>query len=121
MANEIRVACELSVANQELTASQSASFQATQATPGAIQVVQNIGTSAEDLVFTGLTAPRWVQLKNLGPTNYVDIGMSDGGTLKSLIRLKAGEACPFPLKPSTTVRAQADTAAIDLSIMALET
>lgn len=121
MANEIRVACELSVDNQQLTATQSASFQANQTTPGAIQVVQNIGTSAEDLVFTGLTAPRWVQLKNLDATNYVDIGMSDGGTLKALIQLRAGESCPFPLKPSTTVRAQANTAPINLSIMALET
>lgn len=121
MADEIRFSCELSVTNGSLTASQSVSDQADQTTPGTIQLVQNIGTTAEDVLFTGLTAPRWMILQNLDATNYVDIGMSDGGTLKALIQLKAGESCKFPLKPSTTVRAQANTAAIDLAIMAAET
>lgn len=121
MANEISFTSELSVANGALNASQSVSSQATQATPGVLQIVQNIGTSVEAISFTGLTAARWVLFENLGPTNYVDIGPDSGGSLIGMIRLKVNECCVLPLKPSTTIKAQANTAAIDLAITALET
>lgn len=120
MADEIRGTVQLSVTNGALSASQDAPSVATQTTPGAIQLVQNIGTASETVAFTGLTAARWVLFQNLGPTNYVDIGPDSTGIV-GLIRLKADESCMFPLKPGVTVKAQANTAAIDLAIMAVET
>jgi hypothetical protein len=120
MANEIHLSAQLSVQNGTLNASQDAPTVADQTTPGVIQIVQNIGTSEETVAFTGLTAARAALFKNLGPTNYVDIGPDSTGMV-GLIRLKAGESCVLTLKPAVTVKAQANTAAIDLAIMAAET
>src|SRR5690349_2165786 len=79
---------------------------------GVYQQTLSIGTSAEDVAF-GDIAPGLVILVNLDDTNYVDFGMSDGGTLKTLGRLYPGDRVPavFMLSPGQTLRMQANTGA----------
>lgn len=120
MANEIRFASELSVTNGGLTAGQSISGSATQTTPGVLQNRQTIATGGSTIAFTGLTAARWIQIKNIDATNFVDIGPDSGG-LVGFARLKAGEDMKLPLKPGVTVKAIADTASVVIELTALET
>jgi hypothetical protein len=120
MANEIRYATELSVTNGGQTASSPVTGQATQTTAGAIQQRQTITTGGATVTFTGLTAARWVQIKNVDATNWVDIGPDSGG-LVGLARLLPGESMALPLKPSTTVKAIANVASVIIEKTALET
>lgn len=120
MAGTINFTVELAVTNGQLTANQSLSTTATQTTPGVLQVVQNIGTSEEAVDLSALTAARFITIKNIDDTNYVELGPDSTGII-DLIQLLPGESCGFPLKPSVTLKAQANTAPVDISIMAAET
>jgi len=77
--------------------------------------VQAIGFAADEVIdVTDVTTPKECYFKNLDATNYVDIGPNNGGAILGLIRLAAGEHCVFPLLPGTVMRAQANTAAVNL-------
>jgi hypothetical protein len=96
-------------------------IQMDQTGAGVYQQTLSIGTSAEDVAF-GDVAPGLVILTNLDPTNYVDFGMSDGGTLKTLGRLYPAEGWPamFMLSPGQTLRMQANTLACNVHVVAYE-
>ena len=63
---------------------------------------------------------RAIAIKNTDPTNYVEIGPDSAGTLIPLIRLLAGESCCLPVKPSITIKAQANTATCVVQMMAVD-
>ena len=84
-------------------------------------VVQNIGTTAEALVLGDIAAANngYVCLRNLDPTNYVDLSLiNDGST--PFARLNPGEFAVFRLTASATYYAKAHTAAINLEVVAVE-
>jgi hypothetical protein len=77
--------------------------------------VQVIGFAADEVIdVTDVTTPKECYFKNLDATNYVDIGPNNSGAMLGLIRLQPGEHCVFPLLPGTVMRAQANTAAVEL-------
>jgi hypothetical protein len=76
--------------------------------------VQNIGTSWEVVSMGDVTAPGWIIVKNIGPTNYVEFSSNSGGT-NPLLKLKVDEFEVFRLT-GTTLYARANTAAVDLDI-----
>lgn len=119
MANEITVGCVLRCTNGAFSFNLSKTKQVTQSTiggggPGFV----TIGTSEENISF-GDGTPGYIFMQNLDSTNYVSFGMNDGGTIKKLIRLRAGEIALFPLESGTTIRAQANTASVNCYIAGL--
>lgn len=121
MANEINIQAALRLVNGPLNANQTIQDTADQTTAGALQNKQTIATGGSTISFSGLTAARWVCIQNTDAANYVDIGPDSGGSLVGMIRLKAGECCILPLKPSTTIKAIANTSAVVIALLALET
>jgi hypothetical protein len=86
------------------------------------QGVQNIGTSAEalDLGDIAIANVGWCVMKNLDSTNFVRIG---DNTPAYLLRLNAGETCVFRFDQSivTGIKLIADTAAVDVQYLLIET
>jgi hypothetical protein len=122
MANEITLALGLQLINGSLRAQfPQVSSQYTQTTSGLSDQVLSIGTSEENVAFGDIATPGLVVLHNLDSTNYVSYGMSDGGTMKTLGKLSAGDKHMFRLAGSTTLRMQANTAACKVRVMCLET
>jgi hypothetical protein len=121
MADEIRFGQELTVTNGNQTAEITSSDNADQATVGVIQQKQTVTTGGVTVTFTGLTAARWVMIKNVDATNWVDIGPDSAGSLVGLARLLPGESMQLPLKPSVTVKAIANVASVIIEKTALET
>jgi len=119
--NVITVNASLTVANGNFTA---------RYTSGALQIDQviagggapgfvNIGTSEETVSFGDITTPGYVFIRNLDDTNYVTLGPDSTGMVAA-IKLKAGEVALFRTDDSATWKAQANTAACDLSFYVLE-
>lgn len=122
MANEITLSLGLQLVNGNLRAQfPQVSSQYTQTTSGLSDQVLSIGTSEENVSFTDVTTPGLVVLHNLDSTNYVEYGMSDGGTMKTLGKLAAGDKHLIRLAASTTLRMKANTAACKVRVMCLET
>lgn len=113
MPNEITLNLGLSVRKGFLVHSES---------PGPITVdlngsnaaggVQNIGTSGETLSVTDLSTAGYAFFRNLGPTNFVEIGTGTT-TFVAFARLKAGEAAVMRLGTNAPT-ARANTAAVNL-------
>lgn len=117
-ANEITLTAILEVENGDLyDIFEVRDLARNQTTAASRKFIWSVGTAEEDLVTTDLASPRYLMIRNLDPTNYVDLGMSDAGTMKALARLLAGDILLLPMKPGVTVRAQANTAACKLFCM----
>jgi hypothetical protein len=120
MADEITTYCSLAVTNGQLSLpGVGGSIKVDQTTargggPGAV----TIGTSEEAISF-GDIGPGYIYMRNLDDTNYIEFGPESGGSMVVCGRLKAGEQCLFRLGGSVTLRAQANTAAVDVLIYAL--
>jgi hypothetical protein len=82
--------------------------------------VVNIGTSEEAISFGDVT-PGWVIMKNLDGTNYVIWGPESGGNMVACGRLSPGMVALLRLAPGVTLRMQANTAACDVLIEAINT
>lgn len=122
MANEISSTVGLSVVNGNLRIQfPQLTRQYNQTASGLSDQVLSIGTSAEDASFGDVATPGLVVLHNLDSANYVEYGMSDGGTIKKLAKLNAGDVHLIRLAASTTLRLQANTAACKVRILCLET
>ena len=77
--------------------------------------VQSIGTTAEALDVGDVSSNGRLFLRNLDATNYVTFGPDDGGTMKTLGRLKAGgDIAEFRLNSGVTIKLQANTAACNV-------
>ncbi len=121
MSQEITATFTLSVTNGGITGKQQLSIKPDQATKGVLCRSQSIPTSDTVITLTGITAPRWVSIINKDATNFIDIGPTSGGAIVPMIRLKPGEGCPFPIKPTTVLRGQADTGAVVIEVQLIET
>ncbi len=84
------------------------------------QVVQDVSTVEEvlqlgDVPSAGLG---WCWLKNLDPTNFVNVGPAAGDAY--LLKLKALEPAVFRLQLSIVPVVKADTADCDMEVLILE-
>lgn len=79
-----------------------------------------VGTSEEDLSLGDITSGNegYVILQNLDNTNYVTYGPKSGGAMIAFGKIKPGELAILRLKPSVTMRWQADTAAVSVGVRA---
>ena len=113
MANEITLNLKLSVnkgflAHREDPGPITVDLNGSNATGG----VQSIGTTGEALSVTDVSTTGWSYFRNLGPTNYVDLGTGTT-TFVAFARLKAGEATIMRLGTNAPT-ARANTAAVNL-------
>ena len=118
MANEISLNISFAVAKNGASVSGATSANFTMTGDQFISNVQIIGTSSETLVFGDVSTIGFVYVKNLDPTNFVEISVDNGQT-EIIAKLLPGEACLF--KPgTTTVYAKADTASCNVQVVACE-
>lgn len=113
MANEITLNLKMTVEKSYLTHRED---------PGVLNVdmsgsnaaggVQAIGTSGETLSVTDVATPGYAYFRNLGPTNYVEIGTGTTA-FTAFVKLKAGEASILRLG-TTAPTARANTAGVNL-------
>lgn len=90
------------------------------ATGGIDQIVVVNSSASEVISFGSVTTEGWCFLRNLDATNYVQYGPDSGSSLIVFGRIEAGEVAAFRLDPTTTFRAQANTAAVKLQVALLE-
>ena len=117
MANEIQITAGMNCTNGNLSVQVPAStirVDQTTARGGGPASVE-IGTTEESVSFGDVTA-RWVYLRNLDTSNFIEVGFSAG---VYGIKLLAGETALFPLKTTATVYCKADTAACTLQVIGL--
>ncbi len=117
MANEITLNLKMQVSKGFIEYIQnpgalSVTMSGTNATGG----IQNIGTTAETITMGDVSSQGYAYFRNIGTTNYVDIGTGTGGSFVAFARLKAGEACIVRLATAAPT-ARANTAAVDLQYM----
>jgi hypothetical protein len=113
MANEITLQLKMTVAkgflaHREDPGTLLVDMTGTNATGG----VQAIGTTGETLSVTDLGTAGYAYFRNLGPTNFVELGTGTT-TFVAFARLKAGEAAILRLG-TTAPTARANTAAVNL-------
>lgn len=115
MANEITLNARFKLINGNLKPGEViiSNLQVDQAAAEVSMFTQNIGTSEEDVSFTGVTTLGWLLMRNLDGTNYVQWGAKDT-TMKTAGRLEAGEFAFFRVEPGITLRMVANTAACDV-------
>jgi hypothetical protein len=116
MANEITVTARIQVRNGALIDDFTpGNDQVTQTTIGQDSHIQSIGTSEEVVTVASDVATLGVfGFKNLDTTNFVTIGPESGGAMVGFLKLKAGEVAIGRFKTGIVIRAQADTAAVNL-------
>lgn len=120
MANEITSSLYVNCTNgdfNETFSKQNQKFD--QAVLGGNKIVWTVGTSEESFTATDVATNGHCVLMNLDSTNYVDYGMNDGGTMKALGTIEAGEFAYFRMKSGVTLRAQANTASVKLLVFLL--
>ena len=113
MANEITLNLRLSVEkgflrHREEPGTFSVDLNGSNATGG----VQAIGTSGEALSVTDVSTTGYAYFRNLGPTNFVEIGTGTT-TFVAFAKLKAGEAAIMRLATNAPT-ARANTAGVNL-------
>lgn len=96
-------------------------LQVSQTNAKAVHNVQNIGTSAEAIVFGDIAAANYgyAILRNLDQTNFVVVSLANDAT-SPFTRLNAGEHVVLRLTKSATYYAKADTGAVNLEVIAFE-
>lgn len=122
MANEIKVTVNGTVTNGKYSNEfKPGTLSFDQAAVGAHAPVVSVGTSEEDLSIGDVSTPGWLFLRNLDATNYVDYGgKSTGGTMVALGRIKAGDVAVLRMNPSATLRWKANTSAVKVQALLLE-
>lgn len=122
MANEITVVAQLQALKSYLNISQNVTLRADLTGNNFTAQSQSIGHAAHEAIVIGadVGTAGWAFFRNLDATNFVQIGVDVGGTFYPLAKLLPGETAG-PLRLATTsVYAQADTAAVDLFYLILE-
>lgn len=122
MANEISVTSALSVAKTELAMSRSGTkqFDLTAAVPAMSPGIIEVGTSHEALDLGDVAgAGGFCWFQNLGPTNYVELGVDVSATFYPLVRLYPGQATVFALG-TTAPYARANSAAVRMEALILD-
>lgn len=123
MANEIEITTKMVVANGYLKyRDEPGAKYVTQTTGEAYDEVLTRTTSDASLTCGGISTANYgyARFTNLDGTNYVDIGPDSGGAIVPMIRLKAGESSGWMrIKPSVTLRTQANTASCKVRVQML--
>lgn len=122
MANEITLTTRLQLDNGNLKLDRNPGRrQYTQTTARQSSGVQTIGTGAHEALGVGadIGTAGYAFFQNLDATNFVQIGIDDGGTFEPFAKLTAGQIAIVPLN-TKAVYAQADTAAVELEWIILE-
>ncbi len=118
MANEISLSINFAVSKGGASVSGQSNASLTMSGEQFISNVQIIGITNETLVFGDVSTIGYVYCKNLDATNFVTISV-DSAQAQVIAKLLPGEACIF--KPgTTTVNAKADTAPVNLQVVACE-
>lgn len=118
MANEISISATLSASKNGATVTGSGSISISMSGDQFISNVQIVGTSDEEALVVGDVTPTgWFMLKNLDSTNYVVISLDDAGA-NIVATLLAGEFCVC--KPGANLYAKANTAPVNLQVIATE-
>ena len=129
MANEINIQAQLSFQRYSPPLVGSGGLDITQVSTAkcGVSCIQNIGISAEPLglgdVNTGVTSSEglfFLFVKNLGPTNYVEL--STDSFTKIFAKLRVNEFCLVPVaqtyNQAALMYARANTAAVDVLVAA---
>ena len=123
MANEIRVNADLQCENGNFQPRMRVqNLYITQTTLGGTTGVQAIGTAAHEAIDLGdVGTVGLVMFRNLDATNFVEIGIDDGGAFVPIHKLLKGESAgPFRLAAGVVLYAKADTAAVKIDRVILE-
>ncbi len=118
MANEINIQATLTVQRSTPPMQAGGSLNINQTGKHCICNVQNIGTSAEQLVFGDCASMGYLFVRNQDITNYVQLGI-DSGVTQIFAKLKPGEFCLVPCNQNA-IYAKANTAACDVIVAAAE-
>lgn len=123
MANEIAITTKIVVSNSTLKYRDEPGVKyVTQTTGELYDEVLTRTTSDVALTLGSVSAANYgyARFTNLDGTNYIDIGPESGGAIVGMLRLKAGESSGWMrVKPSVTLRTQANTASVKLRIQML--
>lgn len=119
MANEISLQALLTTSKNGVTISGSVSKAITQTGDQAIGNVQIIGTATEALVLGDVTTIGYIYLKNMDATNFVSFGLNTPVAGDAFCKLLPGEAAVIPTR-QTTIYAIADTAPVNVNVVAVE-
>lgn len=121
MADEIQYRFSGSVENGEFKETlPTQSTKVDQTAIGRAGTVQEIGIVEEVVTIAEITTLGWCFLKNLDTTNFVSWGPESALALVKIGRLEAGEIAWFRLEPGIILRAQANTAAVELQVIVFE-
>lgn len=119
MANEGYFSINLKATKSGATVGQSVSGRFNMSGNDMIQATQTIGTTSELVDFGDITgAPQMVLIQNLDSTNYIEIG-GDSGLTVFTIKIPAGKTTIFTAS-TATIYAKANTASVNVLIVALE-
>ena len=117
MANEIKMSAQLYIAQGGVTINgQGADVYVTMAGTAKTSNVQAVGFAAAEAIDIGdITDIGYVWLRNADATNFVTVGWTDPPTEMKLL---PGEFALFPTRVET-MYAKADTAAVNLEVVAV--
>lgn len=120
MANEIAITTKLDITNGSLKVIDLPGTKyVTQTTAEYYDEVLTRTTSDVALTIGSMSTANYgyARFTNIDGTNYIDIGPESGGAIVGMLRLKAGESSGWMrIKPSTTLRTQANTASVKLRV-----
>ena len=121
MASTIRLAVELKLDTANGTSRLAPSaLSITQVGAQKIANVQIVGTTTEALVLGDVTTIGYLALTNLDATNFVQIGLATPvDASNAFCKLLPGESALIPTR-QTTIYALADTASVNLDVLAIE-
>jgi hypothetical protein len=120
MANEISISAALTASKNGVTVSSgSQAINVTMTGSDMIAQTQNIGTAAELINKGDVTTIGCLFIKNLDPTNYVELALEVGMTNK-VARLDPGGIALYKPVSGTTIYARANTAACDCLVVIAE-
>lgn len=120
MANEITITASLQLKNGNLEDDRKLTrLQANQAAAASNGGTQSIGFAAhEAIALGGVATAGYVYVRNLGPTNFIEIGVDATGTFHPTIKLFLNEAALF--RAGAVLYAKADTAAVKIDVLILD-
>lgn len=123
MANEVLVQLRMLAVKSELSVEFNPGDDYFDMATGAYQGgVVTVGTSEEDMPIGDVSAGSQGTLciKNLDSTNYVDYGPKVSGAMEGVGRLYPGRSNLITLMPNKTIRWIANTAAVRVQMILLE-
>lgn len=121
MANELTVVASLAFAKGTVSSISRASGNLSVTVSGSAYaaIVQNVGTSEEQLDFGAATTPGYCLIKNLDATNYVEIRAATG--VADLVKISPGKSCLFPFAADCTAPfAIANSSAVNIEMLLIE-